>query len=445
MSALAGLLLEQGQRVSGSDRVQSIQTDILKSMGAEIRIGHAAQNVTGADYLIYSSAVPADNPERQAALDMHIESIRRAELLGMMMKRHYGIAVAGTHGKTTTSLMITHMLVSAGMDPTAVVGGRMQGSLSGARLGKGNLFVTEADEYDRSFLTLEPTLAIITNLEEDHLDIYRDLDDLKQTFIRFANQTLPDGLVVLCADDPRLQEIRPAIRRPVMTYGLEADADLTARDMCYEKMRTEFDVYLRGEKIGRIVLSLPGAHNVKNALAAVACGLELNMPFEKIAGGLAEFKGAERRFQLLGVHGDCLFMDDYAHHPSEVAATISAARKGWTEKLTVIFQPHLFSRTRDFYQDFAKVLSAADKVILAPIYPAREEPITGVSAHLIGDALKKIKDPQTVQVVDDNALLTEKIMDSCEPGQIVMTMGAGDIWKYGEQARKQITGTKDAS
>lgn len=445
MSSLAGLLLAQGHQVSGSDKQGNAQTDELEKKGAVIHIGHKPENVSGADYLVFSSAVHTDNPERRTAQRLGIESIRRAGLLGQLMKRHFGIGVAGTHGKTTTSLMIDQMMISAGLDPTAVIGGVMQGGKSGAHLGNSAYFVTEADEYDRSFLTLEPSIAVITNLEEDHLDIYKDLNDLKTTFTEYANQTLLDGLVILCADDERLMDIRPAIHRSVLTYGIENPADVRAGSISFKGMNSMFDVFLKGKNLGRVKLIVPGMHNVRNALAAIIVGLEIDIPFEKIALGLQAFRGVERRFQIMNMYKGCIFMDDYAHHPSEVAATISAVRKGWQEKLTVIFQPHLFSRTRDFFREFGEALAQADSVILAPVYPAREEAIAGVSAEMIGQVIREKKGGNFVQVLEDKMEITNAIVKNYRPGQILMTMGAGDIWKYGEEARKIIMEENDAA
>lgn len=433
MSGLADLLLEMGHTVSGSDRQLSALTDYLKNRGVKIVQGHHADHVEDADFVIYSSAIPADNPEMSRAREKGIPRIRRAELLGQFMLRKLGIAVGGTHGKTTTTSIIGEILIRAGLDPTVVVGGRMRSSMTNARLGKGEILVTEADEYDRSFLTLYPRIAVLTSLETDHLDIYKDLEDLRTTFIQFANQTSFDGSVVCYGDDPNLIQIMPEIQRTMITYGAGGKTDYRCDNLNFEGESSIFRALYGEDILGEVHLHVPGRHNVMNALAAIAVCRELDIPFSKIKRGIEEFEGVERRFQLKGTVNGISFFDDYAHHPSEIRETLSAAKEGWNRRIVAIFQPHLYSRTRDFYQEFASELSRADEVFITGIYPAREEPIEGVTSECIVKALQD-KGHKRVHYLEDKEALPELLKHHIRPGDMVITMGAGDIWYYGEKA-----------
>ena len=424
MSGLAEILMAMGHRVSGSDREKTDVTDYLESKGAQIFKGHRADHVSTVDFLVYSSAIPADNPEMERARTLSIPLIRRAEMLGQLFNRKFGIAIAGTHGKTSTTSMLSSILLQSEMDPTIVAGGRLQNLMTNARLGKSDWLVAEADEYDRSFLALFPRIAVITSLEEDHLDIYADLDDLKKTFLRFANQTAFDGTVILCADDENLKEIQPKINSQTLTFGLSENAHLQARNIEYIETAASWDLYLHNTLLGRVALQAPGVHNVKNALAAAAAALELDVPFTHIRKGLAAFKGVGRRFEIVDTVDDILLVDDYAHHPSEADAAITAALNGWQRRVIAVFQPHLYSRTRDFYQDFAAVLSKADTAIVTDVYPARELPIPGVSGKMIADALKNKH-----YYIKERARLAKEISGLVKPGDLVLFMGAGDIWK----------------
>ncbi len=424
MSGLAEILMDMGHRVSGSDREKTDVTDYLEQKGARIFEGHRAANVSDVDYLVYSSAIPADNPEMEQARDLHIPLIRRAEMLGQLFNRKFGIGIAGTHGKTSTTSMLSSILLHAEMDPTIVAGGRLQNLMTNARLGKSDWLVAEADEYDRSFLALFPRIAVITSLEEDHLDIYADIKDLKTTFLRFANQTAFDGTVILSADDENINHIRPEINRHILTFGLSEKADLKAKHITYEEAASSWDMYWQGNLLGRITLQAPGAHNIKNALAATAAAMELEVSFADIQKGLATFKGVGRRFEIVDTVNDVLIVDDYAHHPSETKAAIKAALNGWQRRLIVVFQPHLYSRTRDFYADFAAVLSEADITIVTDVYPARELSIPGVSGKIIADALKNEHD-----YIKDKTQLAREISRKVQSGDLVLFMGAGDIWK----------------
>ncbi len=424
MSGLAEILMDMGHQVSGSDREKTEVTRYLESKGAKIYEGHRAENVNAVDFLVFSSAIPADNPEMERARMLHIPLIRRAEMLGQLFNRKFGIGIAGTHGKTSTTSMLSSILLQAEMDPTIVAGGRLQNLMTNARLGGSDWLVAEADEYDRSFLALFPRIAVITSLEEDHLDIYADLNDLKKTFLQFANQTAFDGTVILCADDENLNQIRPEINSLTMTFGLSEKADLSAKTITYDKAASSWDLYLHGELLGHIKLHAPGAHNVKNALAAAAAALELGVSFADIQRGLAEFKGVGRRFEIVDTVNDILIVDDYAHHPSETEAALNAALNGWQRRVIAVFQPHLYSRTRDFYAEFAAVLSKADTTVITNVYPARELPLPGVSGKMIADALENEH-----HYVENKGQLAQELSDIVRPGDLVLFMGAGDIWK----------------
>ncbi|WP_456405936.1 UDP-N-acetylmuramate--L-alanine ligase [Caldithrix abyssi] len=423
MSGLAEILLDMGHAVSGSDREWTEITEYLEQRGARVFRGHHYANVADdVDFLIYSSAVPQDNPELRAAREKGIPQLKRAQLLGQLFNRHFGLAVAGTHGKTTTTSMIGQIMITGGLDPTIVVGGRLHNLMTNARLGKSHFMVTEADEYDRSFLTLFPRMALLTSLEADHLDIYEDLDDLRRTFVKFANQVSFDGLVIVCAEDENLKELIPQIQPEVLTYGFGAEADFRACVLEERAGQTRFEVYHRGERLAELTLNVPGKHNVLNALAALVAGLELDIEISVMVKALAEFKGVERRFDVLAEKDGILVVDDYAHHPTEVAVTLQAARDGWNKRLIAVFQPHLFSRTRDFYREFAQALNAADVVIVSKIYPAREAPIAGVNGALIANEVGD----KARYIAQEEALLNflEQLVQA---NDMILFLGAGDI------------------
>lgn len=433
MSGIADILIEEGYNVSGSDRESSEATVYLRSRGANIFIGHNSENLKDADLLVFSSAIPDDNPEVIQAKKMNIPCIKRAEMLGYLMKNKKGIAVAGTHGKTTTTAMIGHMLISCGLDPTIIVGGKMQNSATNARLGHGKYFVTEADEYDRSFLTLFPETSVINNIEEDHLDIYKNIGDLKQTFLKFARQTMSTGVLIINLDNQHTADIAKDCGGKILSFAINKNADVRAENIRFKKGKTYFDVIANSDLTGTIHLNLPGQHNIYNALAAIATGLHLQLSFDDIKKALAEFKGVQRRFEFKGEINGIYFFDDYAHHPTEVEAAISAAKSGWHKRVIVIFQPHLFSRTKDFYHEFALALGHADRTILAPVYPAREQPLTGVTSALIAGQM----DEKCI-CVQRNDMLVDAIIRTIQKDDLVITMGAGDIWKYGEKALKKL-------
>lgn len=431
MSGIAEILLNQGFIISGSDAAKTETTKHLESLGIEIHIGHDAKNVGNADVLVYSSAVAENNPELVCARQMPIPVIKRAEMLAECMRMKYGIGIAGTHGKTTTTSMVGLLLTAGGIDPTIIVGGKLS-SLGGtnARLGHGEYIVVEADEFDRTFLKLTPSIAAITTLEKEHLDIYKDLDDIKSAFVEFANKVPFFGFVVICLDEPALQDIMPLINKKLLTYGLNPQADVRATKLVQDGYSTEYSLIYKGEDLGRIKLSIPGLHMVKNSLAAVTIAHELGISFEVIKKSLETFSGVYRRFETK-YNGDILVIDDYAHHPTEINATLSGIRDGWSRRLVVAFQPHLYSRTRDFFEEFGRAFLNTDVFICTDVYPAREEPIEGVSGEMIAEQAKKFGHKQ-VLYCPDKEKLPELLRSVVRPDDIVVTMGAGDIWKYGE-------------
>jgi len=432
MSGLAEILLSQGFEVSGSDRALTEVTDHLSKLGITVYEGHSPENLKDVDVLVYSSAVTTDNPEVKAAIERKIPVIKRAEMLAESMRMKYGIGIAGTHGKTTTTSMVGLTLTEGNIDPTIIVGGKLSG-LGGtnARLGHGEFIVVEADEFDRTFLKLTPTIAALTTLETEHLDTYRDLDDIKAAFTEFANKVPFYGFVVLCLDEPGLQDIIPSINKKIITYGLTPQADIRAIDIIHKQFSSEFTVKYKGADLGRIKLNIPGIHNVKNALAAVIIAKELEIDFQVIKKALESFSGVYRRFEIK-YNKEILVVDDYAHHPTETSATLSGIRAGWDRRLIAVFQPHLYSRTRDFYQEFGRSFLNSDIFICTDVYPAREEPITGVTGEMIADAAKKFGHKNVVYVPDKKKI-PEILNGLKKADDIIVTMGAGDIWKYGEE------------
>ncbi len=439
MSGIAEILIDEGFSITGSDRAASDNTERLESLGAKVYIGHDAKNLEPeVDVLVYSSAVAPDNPEVIEARQRKIPVIRRAEMLAEVMRLRYGIGIAGTHGKTTTTSMVSLILMEGGIDPTVIVGGRLHGLAgSNARLGKGEFIVVEADEFDRSFLSITPTIAVLTTLETDHLDCYRDLEDIKSAFIQFAQKVPFYGFVVLCLDEPALQDIMPKIKKKIITYGLNGQADLQAVDIVHKKNVSRFLVVREGQDLGEIELQIPGKHNVQNALAAIAVGLELAVPFEKVKAGIEKFTGVFRRWEVKAEVDGITVIDDYAHHPTEIRATLAGAKAGWRRRVIGVFQPHLYSRTRDFYDDFGRAFSNADVLVVTDVYPAREEPIQGVTGELIVNAAKQYGHKQ-VHYVPDKKNLPVFLRSIVRKGDIVITMGAGDIWKFGEEFIKKL-------
>jgi UDP-N-acetylmuramate--alanine ligase len=441
MSGIAEILLNEGFKISGSDRALSEVTERLQNLGAVTFEGHRAGNIADdVDTVVYSSAVQPDNPEILEAQRRKIPIVRRAEMLAEVMRLKYGIGIAGTHGKTTTTSMTSLVLMEGGLDPTVIVGGKLSG-LGGtnARLGHGEFIVVEADEYDRSFLSISPTIAVLTTLETDHLDCYRDLEDIKSAFIQFANKVPFYGFIVICLDEPALLDIMPNLsKKKIITYGLNPQADVQAVDIRHKDNSTTFMLIRGNKELGTITLQVPGKHNVQNSLGAIAVGLELGVPFEKIKSGIEKFAGVYRRWEKKGEVNGIAVYDDYAHHPTECRATLSGVKSGWRRRVVCVFQPHLYSRTRDFFEDFGKSFLLSDVLVVTDIYPAREEPIQGITGELIVNAAKQFGH-KDVHYVPDKKKVPAFLKSIVKNGDIVITMGAGDIWKYGEEFLKQFS------
>ncbi|MCF8412189.1 MAG: UDP-N-acetylmuramate--L-alanine ligase [Melioribacteraceae bacterium] len=432
MSGIAEILLDQGFNVSGSDLSSSEITERFAEMGVKIFEGHKAENIEDVDVLVYSSAVSIENPEVKEAISRKIPVIKRAEMLAECMRMKYGIGIAGTHGKTTTTSMTGLVLTEGNLDPTIIVGGKLSG-LGGtnARLGNSDYIVVEADEYDRTFLKLTPSIVAITTLETEHLDIYKDLDDLKTSFIEFANKVPFYGFNVLCLDEPNIQDIIPFINKKIITYGTTSQADVRAIDIEYNAYNSSYTIIYKGEDLGRVELQLPGKHLVKNSLVAFTIGKELGVEVDIIKKSLAAFSGVYRRFETKYNNG-ILVIDDYAHHPTEINVTLDGIRNGWKRRLIAVFQPHLYSRTVDFHKEFGRSFLNCDIFICTDIYPAREKPIEGVTGKMVADAASSYGHKNVIYE-PDKTKIPELINSLTKDGDIVVTMGAGDIWKYGEK------------
>ena len=431
MSGIAEVLHNLKFEVSGSDMQESANTRRLSELGIKLAIGHDPKLVQGVDVVVVSSAVNEANPEVRAARAAKIPVIPRAEMLGELMRLQHGIAVAGTHGKTTTTSLIASILAQAGLDPTFVIGGRLNSAGANARLGRGEYLVAEADESDASFLHLQPYMAVVTNIDADHMDTYGgDFGRLKQAFMDFLHHLPFYGLAVLCLDDPVVREILPQVHKPLRTYGTSKDADVYASDISHHGQQTRFTLTLRGETPVAVVLNLPGRHNVLNALAAISVASELRVPRAAILEGLANFSGIGRRFQINGrvarAGGDILLVDDYGHHPRELAATLQAARAGWPERrLVTVFQPHRYTRTRDLFDDFCTVLTGLEPLFIAEVYAAGETPINGADGRALCRAIRvRGGHPVFIENIHE---FPETIKDSLRPNDLVLTLGAGNI------------------
>ncbi len=439
MSSIAAVLLARGYRVTGSDLHLSELTQRLADQGAQIYEGHHEKQVGDADVVVYSSAVDRNrNAETQAAVAHRIPLIPRSEMLGELMRMKYGVGIAGTHGKTTATSMVGGVVAEGGFDPTIIVGGKVTEINSNAVSGEGDIIVIEADEYDRAFLRLTPALAVITTIEADHLDIYGSLDEVYRAFAAFAASVPFFGAAIVCLDDPGVQAIIDGIDRRLVTYGTARQAMVRAERVRQQEQATHFDVLASGSLLGGIELQALGLHNVRNALAAVAVGLELNIAFEAIKSGLERFSGVQRRFQILGEGHDILVIDDYAHHPTEIVATLKAASEGYPDRRIVgVFQPHLYSRTNDFKDQFARSFFNADILIVTEIYPAREAPIPGITGKLIAE-LATARGHRDIRYANRKEDVLPILRDTCQPGDIVLFMGAGDIWRTAREYTKQL-------
>jgi UDP-N-acetylmuramate--alanine ligase len=432
MSGIAEVLLNLRYVVSGSDLKRSEVTDRLASLGARVCIGHDAANIEDTDVVVVSTAVSRDNPEILAARERLIPVIPRVEMLAELMRMKFSVAVGGTHGKTTTTSLISAVMSAGGLDPTVVVGGKISSMGSGARLGASEYMVAEADESDGSFLKLSPTLAVVTTVDEEHLDYWSGLPEIKKAFTRFANSVPFYGCSVVCLDQPNIQSIIGGIERRVISYGLTSQADVQAVGVTAAGDHTAFDVVADGENMGRIEITMPGSHNVYNSTAAVAVGLELGVSFEDIAGALRDFEGIARRFDIRGEVHDVLVLDDYGHHPVEIRTTLSAAAARWNRRLVVLFQPHRYTRTQKLLDEFGRSFYDATVLLVAGIYAASEDPIPGVSGGSIVEAARRYghRDADYVEELD---ALYERAMSVIRPGDVVVTLGAGDIYKVGER------------
>ncbi len=434
MSGIAEVLLNLGYKVSGSDLRESDTTERLRGLGGEIRIGHVAENLTNVDVVVTSTAVQNDNPEVVEAKLRMIPVIPRAEMLAELMRMKYGIAIAGTHGKTTTTSMVATVLTFAGIDPTIVIGGKLNTLGSNAKLGKGEYLVAEADESDGSFLKLSPSIAVVTNIDADHLDYYEGgIEQIKDTFVEFINKIPFYGLAILCLEDRNIAEIIPRIKKRFMTYGLSSQADLRATHVNLEGFQTTFTAHYKGYRLGDISFKMPGAHNVLNALACTAVALELDLPFDKIQEGFSQFGGVGRRFTVKGDKNGIMVVDDYGHHPAEIRATLAAARSGWPERrLVVAFQPHRYSRTKELFNEFVTCFYDADVLVITDIYAASEKPLPGVSAELLADEIRR-HGQRDVTYIADRTRLPEHLAGCIKEGDIVITLGAGNIWQAAEE------------
>ena len=434
MSGLAEILRTLDFDVSGSDLKPNENTRRLEGLGVRVYIGHAADNLGGADVLVYSSAIDPHNPEIVRARALEVPIIPRAEMLAELMRVRYAITIAGSHGKTTTTSLVATVLRAAGLDPTVVVGGKVNALGSNARLGEGDLFVAEADESDGSFLKLTPTIAVVTNIDPEHLDHYGTHEAVKEAFVQYANRVPFYGLCVMCIDHPSVQEILPRIERRHVTYGVAHQADYRAKNARYEGLSTHFDAFRRDEPLGRFVIQMPGAHNVLNALSVIAVADELEVPLDVTRDAIAGFHGVQRRFTVLGQPGftkngkagEVMIVDDYGHHPAEIEATLDAAQRGFDRRVVVAFQPHRYTRTKLLFDEFTRAFNKADVVVVTDVYPGGEKPIEGATGEALAEAIRA-HGHHAVTYVRDKKHVAQALREVVEPGDIVIALGAGDI------------------
>ncbi len=432
MSGIAEVLLNLGYEITGSDLQENEATRRLRSLGAEVHIGHDAANLAEAlSVVVISTAVKFSNPEVMAARERQIPVIPRAEMLAELMRMKYGVAVAGSHGKTTTTSMIGHVLTEARMDPTLVIGGRVRSLAGNAQMGKGDILVAEADESDGTFLLLSPAVAVVTNIDREHIEYYGTTQELADAFLDFINKVPFYGLAVLCLDHPTVRGLLPRVKKRVVTYGLSADADFSAEQVRTRHMESTFSVLYRGNALGTVALPMPGRHSVANALAAVAVAAELGIEFAGAAAALEAFAGIHRRSEIKGEVAGVLVMDDYGHHPTEIEATLQALIEGWGRPLTVVFQPHRYSRTKDLFEDFVSAFDGAHRVILTDIYAAGEEPLPGTSGEELYRAIRR-RGHMDVEFVAEKEDVAVRLLPRLADGDMVLTLGAGDIYKVGE-------------
>ncbi len=435
MSGIAEVLLTLGYKVTGSDVGHSDSIRRLEQMGGTVFIGHQESNVEGAQVVVVSSAIAHSNPEIRAARARVIPVIPRAEMLAELMRLKFGIAIAGAHGKTTTTSMVASILAQAGLDPTFVVGGKVNAMGTHARLGRSDLLIAEADESDGSFLRLSPSLVVVTNMDREHLDHYGSMEGLQEAFLEFVNKVPFYGSAILCTDDPWIRGMLPRVVKRYQTYGMNdysgvLTADLSATDIEPKALGVDFRGHYLGQKLGPFRIRIPGVHNVSNALAAIGVALELEVPVDLIRSGLAAFSGVERRFQIRGEKSGVVVVDDYGHHPTEIRATLAAAKTTWSRRVVVVFQPHRYSRTQELLKEFAGAFEQADEVFVMDIYPAGESPIPGVTGEAIVEQIRSTGHP-SVHWVDGNSDFPDQLKKTLQEGDVLLTLGAGDVWKIG--------------
>ncbi|MBF0226487.1 MAG: UDP-N-acetylmuramate--L-alanine ligase [Desulfobacterales bacterium] len=432
MSGIAELLINLGYKVSGSDIKLSDITKRLSGLGCKIYDNHNENNVIGADVVVFSSAIFQDNPEINSANNLSIPVISRAEMLAELMRLKYSIAIAGAHGKTSTTSMVASVTAQGGLDPTVVIGGKLKSIGTNAVLGKGDFIVAEADESDGSFLKMSPTIAVITNIDREHLDFYKDLKTIKEAFLNFIHRIPFYGIAVLCLDNEEIQEIIPKIKKRFTTYGLSAQADFQAKKISFLGTKTEFSVYWMEKLLGSITLNLPGLHNVSNALASIAVGIELGINFDVIKKALETIEGVQRRIENKGEINGIIVLDDYGHHPTEIKTTLAAIKNSWPDKrIIVIFQPHRYTRTKALFDDFTKAFYQCDSLIMLPIYSAGEKPIEKINSNFLCEEIKA-HGHKDVVYADDVQKALEHCMNNLKPCDILLTLGAGDVYKIGE-------------
>lgn len=432
MSAIAKVLLEMGYHVSGSDVHKSDTTHNLERLGARVYQGHDGDNIKGADALVISSAIAENNAEIQAARNLNIPIFHRADIIASIMKNQKGIAVAGAHGKTTTTSMISLMMEKTGADPTIIIGGELHDIGGNAKFGAGEYIVAEADESDGSFLKLSPVIAIVTNIEDDHMDFYGTIENIVLAFKQFLAKIPANGLAILCTDNEYVRQLAGELDKPYVTYALNSEADYTVKNMRSNGVQTLFDVYFQGKLLGEMEINVPGKHNIANSLAAIAVGRYIGLSLAEIRTALQKFQGAKRRFQTKGEFDEIWVVDDYAHHPTEIKSTLLAARQTQPKRLIVAFQPHRYTRTKFLREEFSKAFAAADLIILTDIYAAGEQPIPGITGEMLAEAIEK-QEGRPVIYIKNRAEIPNYLYSIACPGDLIMTMGAGNIWQAGEQ------------
>ena len=439
MSGIAELLLNLGHRISGSDVQESEITRRLETLGAKIYYSHQSQHVADADVAVVSSAIDSDNPEVVAAnRDYHVPVIRRAEMLAELMRLKYAVLVAGAHGKTTTTSMVGTVMAEGGLDPTVVIGGRLNAWGTNAKLGQGDFVVAEADESDGTFLLYSPTISLVTNIDTEHLDFFKDLDEIKETFLEFMNQVPFYGLNILCLEDENIQSLLPRVKKRIVTYGFSAQADFQARDVTFDGLSISYRAYHRGQEMGKVNLSIPGWHNALNSLAAVAVGHELEIPFAAICRGLKGMTGVQRRFQIKGEVSGVTVIDDYGHHPTEIKAVLKTMAQSFPgQRRYVLFQPHRYTRTEALFEDFTTAFYQSDALIVTDIYAASEPPIPGVHAEKLAAAIQE-HGHGNIRHIPNHLDLVPMLLEEVQDGDVVLTLGAGNIWQTGEELLKRL-------